>query len=1138
MLVHGRMRFFAVFRWMILLILFALGAAGVAGLWLWSNSDSLIRQQILQTFDKRAPDLLMQLEGIQFLSTSSVRIKGVEIRDRETDKPLARIEELTAEIDEAILAERQQVLLRSLHLKGLDILLERTANGRWNWQDYEFVKDETMPFIPPTVSIENLRAQIQMDHGDDIPPASLLLTSSRFQAVPSSGDGYDFLGTLDLPGAGSLQLKGGCDLAEKTWNLSGSVNGLNANQSLVEIAKSTAPQLASRLEQLDTTMQRVLPPTGEMTASSEANSTALLIGNSQTAPRFSGTVDVDFAVEKKAGQKVPDLRLKVNIYDGQLSSPLLPFRLTDVQALFFWENSRVVFQLKNARDGDALATGDFQMSFDEDAAPPTASVHLEKFPVTMQLKPLLPPKSQKFFDHFQPGGTITGDAVVQRFPNGKWLPVSVRGESNDGTMMFHKFRSPATGIKATLKQRPLPENPSSMLDVVFDIDAAGTVSGRPVTAVGWLKNVGPELEHRFDVHVDDFPIDSRFRDALDEQGRKVIEAINISGVGSADISCYRAPGLDKPTDIVIVADVKDSKIRFRGFPYDIDRLTGRVEFRSAEKTWTFSGLRGYHGTAELTGQGTFRGLPAPGVLDLTIGTVGASLDADLFNALNESSRAVWAIVNPESGKVSLTTQISWTALPGQKPIVRLEDVSVYDAVITPRPFPYRMKILSGKFSYDPNDPRAAGRQHCEIKQVKAEHDGSVITAGGWAEVGSAGDWQVHLNDLNALDMKPDDDLRAALPDSWRGTLSRLGQAGRVSIEGSEIDFRGMTKDPSPPTAAWRMNVRLKNCEVAAGLDLKNVSGLVRAAGQWDGVSLTNQGEIRLDRVDVLDMTIAGVTGPYSMSDDELVLGSREVILGNVRPDSVPAEERVRAQAYGGTLEMDGMIDLRAGQGYRFFAELKNALLADYARKHMPEQRGLEGVVNSWIFVFGDGDSPENLQGKGQLLINPASLFEVPVVLELLSAMSRLNFTVSNRTAFNYALMTFTIQDEAFWFDPIDLVGDAISLRGRGHIGFGGDILMDFFSRPPRPSGPRIPFSNLLMSGATQWVTVQVRGTIDRPQTEVSNRPKMDENMRQLLSNFEPRPGGPIPGLVLPNMLGFPMAPVQGRIPQTPVPRSQ
>ncbi|MFO1002618.1 MAG: hypothetical protein U0936_19995 [Planctomycetaceae bacterium] len=46
-------------------------------------------------------------------------------------------------------------------------------------------------------------------------------------------------------------------------------------------------------------------------------------------------------------------------------------------------------------------------------------------------------------------------------------------------------------------------------------------------------------------------------------------------------------------------------------------------------------------------------------------------------------------------------------------------------------------------------------------------------------------------------------------------------------------------------------------------------------------------------------------------------------------------------------------------------------------------------------------------------------------------------------------MTFEIHDRAFWFDPIDLVGDALTLRGRGSVGFGGDVVLDFFSRPAK-----------------------------------------------------------------------------------------
>ena len=69
-------------------------------------------------------------------------------------------------------------------------------------------------------------------------------------------------------------------------------------------------------------------------------------------------------------------------------------------------------------------------------------------------------------------------------------------------------------------------------------------------------------------------------------------------------------------------------------------------------------------------------------------------------------------------------------------------------------------------------------------------------------------------------------------------------------------------------------MRLKQCAVSAGLDLTNVSGMVVANGIWDGYHLQNSGRIRLDQAKVLEMTITDIDGPYTMSEDELVLGCR------------------------------------------------------------------------------------------------------------------------------------------------------------------------------------------------------------------------------------------------------------------------
>ena len=1112
------MKAWPVLKWMFFISLAIVIAASVGGIWLWKNSDRLIRDQALRMFDKAAPELELQIDGIQVVSASSIRVTGIEIRDRAVNRPILRAKEAFATVDETELIDRQNIIVQSLRISGVEVLLKRSEDGRWNWQDYHFHPISDNPLIPPSVILENVRAQIQLEHGKGIPPASLIVTSPLLQAIPVSGDAYDFSGSLALPGAGSLAVDGNCNLAKKEWKLGGRLSGITADQSLMDLAKSTTPQLAERLHQLDARIASALPaPSESRTAAAGVDTSAIVVGGSSVSPRFMGVLDVDFLIEKRSEVMIPDLRLKVDLRDGQVSSPVVPVRLSDVRATFFWDNSHVVFKLLNARDGDAAVTGQFVMELGDNAPAPTANVHLEKFPITTELKPLLPEKSQKLFDHFQPSGIVTGDITAQRLPSGKWVPTAVDGIAENASLLFHKFRYPVTGVSATLHQRPFASGSVPSMDgMICDIVTNGMLGSRPVSASGWIRNPGAELELEFQIDVQDLPLDGRFRDALDDKGRKVIDSLNVSGLASTRVDCSRAPGLDQPTDIKLATTVHDGGLRFRSFPYDISKFSGELTFDSKAKYWTFTNLHGWHGNGELKAMGSFRGLTDPGFLDLTISASNGSLDSDLFNALNPSSRTLWTMLQPE-GSVDLTTKISWTAAPGHIPVVRLDDVRIFDASIYPKPFPYRMHISEATLSYDPNDARFAGVQHCTIESMKADHEEAPIRASGWAELSPDGFWQMHLNGLNATDLRPDDQLRAALPDNWRDTISRLSSEGRISIENSELEFRGMTNGAAPATAAWNLNMRLKQCAVSAGLDLTKVSGMVVANGTWDGYHLQSDGHIRLDQAEVLEMTITDIQGPYTMTEDELVLGCREIIQRQAQPSEVPLDRRLVAKAFRGVLEMDGMIDLKAGSKYEFFGELKNALLENYAAKHMPDQPNMKGVVNAWLSVAGDGDSAANLSGKGQVKIEPAALYEVPVVLEMLSALSSLQVAVPNRAAFDYALMSFQIRNEAFEFEPIDLVGNAIALRGRGRVGFGGDVYLDFFSRPPRSNNI---IKDLVMSSTTSLVAVQVRGTTSNPQTNVGRR-KLDDSMREFFGAFEPGTGAPGPALNIPRFFTLP-----------------
>ena len=138
----------------------------------------------------------------------------------------------------------------------------------------------------------------------------------------------------------------------------GQLEDFVAGQKLLELAQSTSPQMRTQLQQLDRTLESVLPT--RQTVSSNLDS-ALLIGHDiSTAPRFEGRIDLQFDIGQKPGQQIPVFRLLVDLKDGQLSVPGLPVRLTDVKAVFFTNNEIVELRVDQAQYEDSKLSGAVQ----------------------------------------------------------------------------------------------------------------------------------------------------------------------------------------------------------------------------------------------------------------------------------------------------------------------------------------------------------------------------------------------------------------------------------------------------------------------------------------------------------------------------------------------------------------------------------------------------------------------------------------------------------------------------------------------------------------------------------------------------------------------------------------------------------
>lgn len=1113
------MKFTLVLKWALSIGLVTAIVAGGAAVHYWGQRHDFIESQLLQRFDEIAPELKLTLGKTQLDGLHELTLRNIELTDRSTDQPILRAQLITIRLDAQALLDRQQLVIRTVQVDGAEALLVRQEGGRWNWQEFTWNPPENSSTTLPQLDIRQLRVQLHLKHGANIPSARLVLTSPRIQAVPASAHRIDLDGSIELAGTGSVKLRGAVDLINGAWKVDGKLRDLTANKKLLELAQNSSPQVRRELDRLNTAVRQALPPI--RSASSDLDS-ALIIGSDITkAPRFQGQLDVDFNIAQMPGQLVPSFRLHIDVHEGHMSVPGIPIQLTDVDAEFLADNDGVTLKVDKALYDDAALAGRFEMLHGPEAAPPKGSIQLQNFPVDRNLRSVCPTKLQELFDKFQPDLRITGGGRMVRQPNGKWALRDVQAIVNEGRLNHYKFQYPLTDIRAELRQRPMKDTHG---DVIIDVLQASGMGGQtPFTATGWWRNPGPGTESEFTVDVENFPLDIAFRQALESKPRKVVESLDLTGIAkTAKVRFYRPPGINQKTHMKLGAHVSQARLNFGAFPYEIDALQGDVTFDSESQHWNFANLSGQHGTARIRGDGDFFGRPAPGILDLNVKAQHLALDSDLYNALSDSHRVVWTLMDPE-GFCDLTTEIHWTAVPGQKAIVRFPEdapVRLYDARIRPKPFPYEMTVHEAFLSFNPNDPVYAGAQHCRIHSFRASHQDAPITGSGYAHVDAEGAWCVHLQQLNARKLPPDDDLRAALPDSWTDILTQLHQRGRVSLNDSELEFRGISDSAATVTAAWDMNMQLHGCTFSAGLDVKNVDGHITARGQLDpGYVLHNVGEINLKSAEVLDMPLTEIRGPYAIEESRFVLGDSNVLETRELTRGNRSKERVTANAYNGKLYLDAIVDMRPGRGYMLFTELKDAQLESFARQNLRNTGQLSGRVSAWAALQGQGDSPGDLNGRGQLEINPAALYEVPVVVELLSALSKLNFVVRNRTAFNYAKLSFGVSNERFNFRQIDLIGESLALRGRGSATFRGDLNLDFYSRPPRSSRRSIPIIGQLLTAPTQWARVRVQGTTANPQTRYEPTAQLDESMRQFLNAFTPQPGYGT-GLNVPNIFPF------------------
>lgn len=1102
------MKLSAVIKWTLILVLLIAVAGGGALCWLWVNADRLIHEAVEDRIAKSAPGWDIRIDRTRLDDASAeLHIYNIAIREPGTEKLLANIPELIARIDRDEFVRSQQLIIRAITVRRPMIQIARAANGQWNWQGLPPLQMERKSL--PEWNIEGARFNVALDYGVDFPTANFSLNGGNAKLVPSSNSSFDFNGDLNIQNAGHLRMVGDLDFEHGDWKLAGQMNEVLAGDRLVALAEKMSPEVSDRLRtfrrQVEVAATKLR---GDSVQLASTEDTALQI-QTGIAPALgvAGLLDISFDVVSRGDGIEPKYRVLLGLRNGTINNGVLPFTLHNVDAQLYRDNARTFVHIRNAKNDKTQLDLEASVGTANDGSPTgVIRTNIRNLPLDDRVRRVLPQSIRKVLDPLNAAGTIASLSGTLRAEDGEWIPEGCELQVRDCTSLFDKFRYPVHSISGSMVQRQGTK--------VFDLDMHGLAGQRPVTMAGFVRNPGPASEVVLTLKADGVPLDETFRAAFDAKGRDVIDKLGITGLASGTVEVYREPVVGFRPVFTVNASVREGRLNYTHFPYELRQLTGNVVYRSKNRSWEYSKLEAFHGETRLTGSGSLDGDRTPNLLHLDLAATDGTLTTDLRAALGSGLRSIWDHLSP-TGRFDMDFNIDWLVEKGRPAWVSVPRFRLREGSIKPTSFPYRLNNVNALLNYVPGTADAPDTGRVSITRIVGRHGNTTVDAAGWATHLPNGDWRLHFDRLIGKNVVTNSDLLLAMPEGLRSAFQVLNPTAPFGMENTELEFRGLGDPSVPVTAAWYTETVLNGGAISAGMDLKNVKGRVTNRGSYGPQGLRNEGEVKLVSAEVLDHKLTNVRGPYRIVNDQLWIGAPEVF--RQTPQSVPVNKRITADAFGGRITCDARVNLSERSPYQVFVTASDADLRTYANIHMPGERNMSGKMNGWIHLHGAGPDENQIKGKGQLQVSQAAIYEMPVMVNLLQALGTLNFAVADPVAFRYALLNFDVQDRNFIFREIDLVGNAMSLRGRGRVDFDSRVLLDFYSKPPRTAGG-IPILSQLVSGATSnWVHVKVDGSLSRPRTRVQPNISLDGAIKPFLQAFDPlaRPQMRVPFAGLP-----------------------
>lgn len=1067
----------------------------MAAFCLYRQVDSEIRRHFEARLSQHYKGLNVKVGATRLVEGKGIQSRDISICDPKADgshAELLRVEEAFFECP----TDWQELIkgnppIRRITLRRATLRAVRMPDG--SWSSCKLLPPPQTGNRPPQVTIEN--AVVEIVDPLKMPASTLALRDVNMTIEPTSNDTVganagirSFRGTMAGNGFRRVEFEGRLDMRTSSCSVRGKAEGV-----------AISPELRDNLPEA---------PAAKLAACGDLR----------------GLINMAFQIDYDPAASVP-LRFNVSgqLTHGRIDDPRLPQPFTDIEATAQLTNAGCTIENLTARSGRttlrlAGRTGGYDAT-----SPMVLRTVINQLDLDPALFRVLPPSLQEAWRHYSPSGQINVDAQLE-YDGHTWRPEATVRCFNIG---FSSYKFPYRLEHGT--------GSLELKDDILKIDLTAFSGRQPVIVTAEISGpFHPDPAGRTEINGANIQIDEAMIAAMPEKTAEVVRSLEPRGLMNVYILMWRSRR-GEPIHKKIVLDVNNTSVRYEKFPYPLTDISGRLEM--FDHDWKFRNLVGRHNGARVTCEGHFRvgertepgveplvpdfGRPPQGDTpdpvvsprltpifqgnELVLNFTGEEvpLEEELRNALLSSPhiQQVWLHMRPK-GIVNLTAQARYMPEKRKFSIAVHVEPQRDTTSVEPTVFPYRIERLQGAIDYSDG--------HVTFRNCRAEHGPTKaavkIATDGFCDFQPDGRWTVCFQNLTVDQIRIDRELTEALPERLKKAAVELSPNGAMNLRGSfELGRTGRPEDPLQ--SRWNIRVGLQQNTLQCGdILLDNICGAASFRGSFDGLHATSRGELDLDSISYKDYQLTRVVGPMSIEDGRVMFGAwvDNPTYGIKVTDAtgpLQSPRSLSANLFGGALYGDGWIALGSTPTYTANLTLNDANLGRCSQEVMGGHQKLRGKIRATADIQGAGRTRNLLSCKGKIALSEADVYELPVMLSLLKLLS---IRPPDQNAFSDAEIDYRVVGEHVYFDNIVFHGDAVSLRGAGHMGSQSQVDLTFYALVGR-SELEIPvIKQVVRAAAQQLMLIRVGGTLQNPEPRQEALPALNQALQQIRAELENR----------------------------------